>query len=64
MTPVAQGIAECAENVPLPVVIEWEAVTTDVFDEDIDVVRYEVIVENDDLDFDARTGGGRGAATQ
>lgn len=54
VSPVPVGDAECAESVALPVVIEWEPVTTDVFDDDIDVVRYEVIVENDDLNFDVK----------
>lgn len=52
--PVPVGNAECAENVRLPVVIEWLPVTTSVSDDDIDVVRYEVIVENDDLNFDVK----------
>ncbi len=52
--PVLIGDADCAENVSLPVVIEWEPVTTDVFDDDIEVVRYEVIVENADIHFDVK----------
>ena len=35
---------ECAENVPLPVVIAWNDVTTSIEDKPLDVVRYEVIV--------------------
>jgi hypothetical protein len=50
--PVPDAGAECAANVALPVVIDWEPVTTSIFGEPLDVVRYEVIVENDDLDFD------------
>lgn len=54
MSPVPVGDAECAANVALPVVIEWEPVTTDVFDDASDVVLYEVIVENDDLYLDVK----------
>jgi len=52
--PLPEGDAECAANVPLPVVIAWNAVTTSIEDEPLDVVRYEVIVENDDVNFDVK----------
>ena len=41
---------ECAENVPLPVVIAWNDVTTSIEDKPLDVVRYEVIVGEDVFD--------------
>jgi hypothetical protein len=41
---------ECAENVPLPVVIAWNDVTTSIEDKPLDVVRYEVIVGEDIFD--------------
>jgi hypothetical protein len=36
------------------VVIEWEPVKTDIDGSDLEIVRYEVIVENDDLNFDVK----------
>lgn len=54
ITPVAQPNAECAINVPLPVVIAWNPVMTSISDEPLDIERYEVIVENDDLNFDVK----------
>ena len=45
---------ECARNVPLPVVIAWNDVTTTIDDEPIDVVEYQVLA-GDVLD--ARTTG-------
>lgn len=41
---------ECAEDVPLPVVIAWNDVTTSIEGEPLDVVRYEVIVGEDIFD--------------
>jgi hypothetical protein len=41
---------ECAENVPIPVVIAWNEVTTSIEGEPLDVVRYEVIVGEDIFD--------------
>ena len=45
---------ECAENVPIPVVIDWNEVTTNIDGDPIDIEAYEVIVERrgDDLNFD------------
>jgi hypothetical protein len=43
---------ECAENVPIPVVIDWNEVTTTIDGDPIDIEAYEVIVEQDDLNFD------------
>jgi len=46
---------ECAENVPIPAVIDWNDVTTDINGDPIDVEAYEVIVggeENDNVTFD------------
>lgn len=42
----------CAENVPIPVVIDWNEVTTNIDGDPIDIEAYEVIVEQDDLNFD------------
>jgi len=41
---------ECAENVPLPVVMAWNDVTTSIEGKPLDVVRYEVIVGEDIFD--------------
>jgi hypothetical protein len=41
---------ECAENVPMPVVIAWNDVTTSIEGKPLDVVRYEVIVGEDIFD--------------
>jgi len=43
VTPASSG-DECAQNVPLPVVIAWNDVTTSIDGEPIEVVEYEVIV--------------------
>jgi hypothetical protein len=54
ITPVPAKGAECANNVPLPVTVAWEPVTTSAFGLPINIVGYEVIVENEDdvtLDF-------------
>jgi hypothetical protein len=45
----------CAENVPIPVVIDWNEVTTNIDGDPIDVEAYEVIVggeEGDNVEFD------------
>ena len=42
----------CAENVPIPVVIDWNDVTSTIDGGPITVEAYEVIVEHDDLNFD------------
>jgi len=54
ITPVPLNGAECARRVPLPVVIAWEPVMTSAFDLPLDIVGYEVIVENDDVNFDVK----------
>lgn len=62
ITPVPEGGADCAVAVELPLVIAWDPVTHSIFDEPLEIVRYEVIVENADLHFDvnfpAATGTG------
>jgi hypothetical protein len=52
--PVPVGDAECAEGVSSPVTISWLPVTTSIFGEALAAVRYEVIIENDDLNFDVK----------
>ncbi len=52
VSPVPAAGQECATDVPLPAVIEWDPVTMSIEDEPIDIVAYEVIVENDDVNFD------------
>jgi hypothetical protein len=47
ITPVPSGDAECANKVPIPVTVAWEPVTTSTFGLPINIVGYEVIVEND-----------------
>ena len=54
ITPVPVGDAECARRVPLPVLIAWDAVTTSIEGTPLDIVGYEVIVENDDVNFDVK----------
>jgi hypothetical protein len=47
--------AECAVNVPARgAVIAWNPVTRSIFGDPLEIVRYEVIVENDDLNFDVK----------
>jgi len=46
------GAGECAEDVALPAVIEWEPVTTSITGAPIEIVAYEVIVENGGVNFD------------
>jgi len=47
--------AECAEGVPARgAVVAWNPVTQSVDGDRIEIARYEVIVENDDLDFDVK----------
>jgi len=53
--PVPAAGAECAEHVPASgAVIAWNPVTHSVFGDPLEIVRYEVIVENDDLNFDVK----------
>jgi hypothetical protein len=42
---------ECAESVPLPVDIAWNAVTTSITGNPLDIVGYQVIVEQGDREF-------------
>jgi len=49
--PAGAGGEECAENVPIPAVIAWNDVSTTIDGEPIDIVRYQVIVEHEDLEF-------------
>ncbi|MDX1487374.1 MAG: fibronectin type III domain-containing protein [Acidiferrobacterales bacterium] len=53
LTPAPVTEDECPE-VSVPVVIEWDQVYTSIFGEPLEIVRYEVIVENDDLNFDVK----------
>jgi hypothetical protein len=48
----AHGPNECAKNVPIPVVLAWNAVTTSIDAQPIDVTRYEVVIEHEDSTFD------------
>jgi hypothetical protein len=59
--PIPARGAECAVNVPARgAVIAWNPVTESITGDTLKIVRYEVIIENDDLNFDvkfpARTG--------
>ena len=49
---------ECTENVPIPAVIAWNDVTTTIDDSPLEVDRYEVIVENDESNFDVHMAPG------
>jgi hypothetical protein len=47
--------ADCAENVPARgAVVAWNPVTESITGEPIEIVRYEVIIESDDLNFDVK----------
>jgi hypothetical protein len=46
------GAGECAEAVPIPAQISWDPVTTSITGAPIEIVKYEVIVEDDVLNFD------------
>ena len=54
VTPQSSSQTDCARNVPRPVVIAWNPVTTSHTGEPLEIVRYEVIVENDDINFDVK----------
>ena len=61
LKPMPAPGAECEENVPVnDVIVEWEPVTEDVDGDPLTVVGYEVIVENDDLNFDVKFPAGLG----
>ena len=49
---------ECTENVPIPAIIAWNDVTTTIDDSPLEVDRYEVIVENDESNFDVHMAPG------
>ncbi len=49
---------ECTENVPIPAVIAWNDVTTTIDGSPLEVDRYEVIVENDESNFDVHMAPG------
>jgi len=52
LSPVGPG-GNCAADVPIPVVVAWNPVSTSYFGDPIDIKGYEVIVENDfDTNFD------------
>lgn len=46
------GAGECAEGVTLPAVISWNPVATSITGAPLEIVKYELIVENDDVNFD------------
>jgi hypothetical protein len=48
--PQAGADDECAQDVPIPVVIAWNDVTTSIEGEPLEIVRYEVIVGEDVFD--------------
>jgi hypothetical protein len=50
--PAPVGESECAEGVPIPAVIQWSHVQHTIFGEPVQVVRYEVIVEGEDVNYD------------
>jgi len=53
--PLPAAGAECAANVPpRGAVVAWNPVTETIDGDPIEIVRYEVIVENDDLNFDVK----------
>jgi hypothetical protein len=55
LMPVPAAGAECAEDVSARgAVIAWNPVTQSIGGDPLKIVRYEVIVENDDLNFDVK----------
>jgi hypothetical protein len=53
--PVPAAGAECAANVPAKgAVVAWNPVAESINGDPLEVVRYEVIVENDELNFDVK----------
>jgi hypothetical protein len=55
LMPAPAAGAECAENVPTRgAVVAWNPVTQSISGDPLEIVRYEVIVENDDLNFDVK----------
>lgn len=60
--PVSKGRVDCASNVPIPVVIAWNPVTTSIFGDPIDIKGYEVIVEGEDSNFDVHIPASAGTA--
>lgn len=55
LMPVPARGAECAQNLPADgVMIAWNPVTQSAFGDPLEIVRYEVIVENDELNFDVK----------
>lgn len=54
LMPVPDGDEECAIDVTLPLSIAWNAVTNSIEDEPLNIVGYELIVENDELNFDVK----------
>jgi hypothetical protein len=53
VTPVPDPREDCADDVPRPVVISWLPVTHSIFGEPLNIVGYEVIIENEiDTTFD------------
>jgi hypothetical protein len=54
VVPEPRPNAACAKDVALPVVIAWNPVVTSISGEPLAIVRYEVIVENADLNFDVK----------
>lgn len=55
LMPAPAAGAECAENIPARgAVVAWNPVTQSISGDPLEIVRYEVIVENDDLNFDVK----------
>jgi hypothetical protein len=55
LMPLPAAGKECAQNVPpRGAVVAWSPVTESIAGDPIDIVRYEVIVENDDVNFDVK----------
>lgn len=55
LMPAPAAGEECAESVPARgAVVAWNPVTESIFGDPLKIVRYEVIVENDDLNFDVK----------
>jgi len=50
--PVPNKGEECAQDVPMPVVIAWNPVTMSFVGDPIDIKGYEVVIEADDATFD------------
>jgi hypothetical protein len=61
--PPGAGGEDCAQNVPIPAVIAWHAVTTSIEVEPLDIAGYQVVIEHGDQVFDIKLTADRTSVT-